>query len=127
MPLYSYRCSETGVVFDRFESMKETGRETVCQCGANAPKVILQAPMGHVESDCPPHRAPVTGEWITTNRQRREYMKRNKMVDANDFTPDFVFREQKKRREKLKSEAAKLYDNLPSGLKPEKVLQEAIK
>lgn len=127
MPLYSYKCSATGAVFDRFESMKETGTETVCECGASAPKFYQTPPMGHVESDCPPHRAPRTGEVIDSNRKRREFMKRNNLIDANDFTPDFVVREQKQRREKLQREARKAYDNLPPGLTPERVIKEAIK
>ena len=123
MPIYSYRCSETGVEFDRFERMKDTGHSTSCECGARAQKVY-HAPMAWVESDCPPHIAPRTGEKITTNRQRREFMARENLVDANDFKPEFVIREQKARREKLKREAAKAYDNLPQGMKPEAILKE---
>ena len=126
MPLYSYKCSATGAVFDRFESMKETGRETVCQCGAAAPKFYQTPPMGFVESDCTPHKAPRTGEIINSNHKRREFMKRNGLMDANDFTPDYIFREQKKRRDALKREAAKAYEDLPSGMKPEKVLNEVL-
>lgn len=124
MPMYSYKCDSTGVEFDRFERMADTGPETDCQCGANAQKVY-HAPMGFVESDCPPHKAPRTGEWITSNRQRREFMKRNNLIDANDFTPSFVHREQKKRRDALKAEAAKAYEGLPKGMTPENILKEA--
>lgn len=123
MPMYSYKCSESGTEFDRFERMAETGKETTCKCGAVAPKVY-HSPMAFVESECPVHKAPVTGETITTNRQRREFMKRNNLVDANDFTPDFLMREQKKRREKIDREAAKAYDYLPNGMKPEQVIKE---
>lgn len=125
MPIYSYRCSETGVEFDRFERMAETEKSTTCGCGAVAPKVY-HAPMAFVESDCPPHIAPKTGERITTNRQRREFMAREGFVDANDFKPDFVIREQKARRERLEKKAAKAYDNLPPGMKPETVIKEVL-
>jgi putative FmdB family regulatory protein len=125
MPIYSYKCSATGEEFDRFERMTDTGKSVTCQCGANAPKVY-HAPMAFVESDCPPHIAPKTGEKITTNRQRREYMARENMVDANDFKPDFVIREQKARRERLRREAAKAYNNLPQGMTPETVIKEVL-
>lgn len=127
MPIYSYKCSETGAVFDRFESMKDTGRKTQCKCGSTAPKYYQTPPMGFVEADVPPHKAPRTGEIINSNRKRREFMKRENLIDANDFTPDFVFREQKKRRDALKQEARKAYEDLPKGLTPEKVIREAIK
>jgi len=125
MPMYSYKCTNSGTEFDRFERMADTGTETTCECGANAKKVY-HAPMGFVESDCPPHKAPKTGEWMTSNRQRREFMKREGLVDANDFTPDYIFREQKKRREKADREAAKAYEYLPNGVKPETILKEAL-
>ena len=126
MPMYSFKCSASGAVFDRFESMKETGWHTTCQCGATADKQILHAPMGHVESDCPPHIAPVTGEKITTNRERREFMARNGLMDGNDFTPEWQAREAKKRREKVERDAAKAYDYLPNGMKPETVMKEVL-
>ena len=125
MPIYSYRCSETGTEFDRFERMAETGTETECRCGALAKKVY-HAPMAHVESDCPPHRAPRTGEIIDSNKKRREFMRRNNLIDANDFKPDFVIREQQKRREALKREAEKAYADLPKGMTPQKVLNEVL-
>lgn len=121
--MYSYKCSATGAEFDRFERMTETGKSVTCQCGANAPKVY-HASMAWVETDCPPHIAPRTGEKITTNRQRREFMARNNLIDANDFKPEVVVREQQQRRAKLKAEAAKAYADLPKGLTPEKVLKE---
>jgi hypothetical protein len=124
--MYSYKCSASGAVFDRFESMKETGRETVCRCGASAPKFYQNPPMGHVESDCPPHIAPGTGEQITSNRQRREFMARNGLMDANDFTPEYQARKAKERREKVEREAAKAYEYLPNGMKPETVLKEVL-
>jgi hypothetical protein len=53
-------------------------------------------------------------------------MARNNLIDANDFKPDFVIREQKKRRDALKAEAAKAYADLPKGMKPETILKEVI-
>lgn len=82
--------------------------------------------MVQVESDCPPHRAPKTGEMITTNKQRREFMARNGFIDANDFKPDFLFREQKERKRKAEKDAAKAYDYLPGGMTPEKVMKEVL-
>lgn len=125
MPMYSYKCSATGAVFDRVQSMKETGTEVECNCGAIAKKVY-HAPMAWVETDCPPHKAPRTGEMITTNKQRREFMAKNSLIDAGDFTPDFVFRESAERKRKLNEEAAKAYADLPDGLTPEKVLDEVL-
>lgn len=110
-------------MFDRFERMAETGTETGCRCGAVAKKVY-HAPMAHVESECPPHRAPKTGEIITTNKQRREFMARNGLIDANDFKPDFVIRQQKEMKARLKKEAEKAYADLPRGLTPETVIKE---
>lgn len=123
MPMYSYKCSATGAVFDRFESMKETGTKVECNCGAIAKKVY-HAPMAWVETDCPPHIAPRTGEKITTNKQRREFMAREGLMDANDFTPEFMRKRDKERRRKREAQAAKLYEDLPKGLTPEKVIKE---
>lgn len=125
MPIYSYKCAATGEQFDRFERMKETGKSTVCACGSDASKVY-HSPMAFVESDCPPHKAPITGEIISSNKQRAEFMRRNGLIDGNDFSPSYLARENKERRERLNREAEKAYDYLPNGLKPETVLKEAL-
>ena len=125
MPMYSYRCSASSAVFDRFERMTETGKETKCNCGAIAKKVY-HSPMAFVETECPIHRAPVTGEMITTNKQRREFMARNGLMDAGDFTPEYVIGKQNKRRAALKREADKLYADLPKGMTPEKIMNEVL-
>ena len=125
MPIYSYRCDHCSTDFDLFQTMAETSPQTKCECGQTAKKVY-HAPMAFIETECPAHKAPITGEMITTNAQRREFMARNNLIDANDFTPDYLFKEQKERRQKLNKEAAKAYEDLPSGLTPETVLNEVL-
>jgi len=125
MPMYDYQCSHCNTDFTLFQSMQETSPQTRCGCGEMANKVY-HAPMAFVESECPPHRAPKTGEIITSNAQRREFMARNNLMDANDFTPDFIEREQAERKRKNDQAAAKAYDYLPNGMKPETVLNEVL-
>lgn len=51
--------------------------------------------MGFVQGECR-FRCVVTGKEVTTHKQRNEIMKRNNLVDANDFPPEAAHAKAKK-------------------------------
>lgn len=82
----------------------------------------LSAPIVHVPANLH-YICPVTGEGVTNERQRRNIMAREGLVDANDFTPEYIVRRQKKKTEARQKLAAQL-PGLPEGVTREQIFSD---
>lgn len=83
--IYDYECRTCGKrqlnVVNRIAERKTNAPEC---CGDRMGIIILAAPMGFVDN-MEEYICPVTGQGVTTRRQRNEIMKREGLLDANDF------------------------------------------
>lgn len=83
--LYDYECRTCGKrqlnVVNRIAERKTNAPDC---CGEKMSIIILAAPMGFVDN-MEEYWCPVTGEGVTSRRQRNEIMKREGLLDANDF------------------------------------------
>lgn len=84
MPKYQYRCPDCGD-FDRILRVADHVRVIECECGKEANQVIT-APMlvipAHMSATgISAYESPVTGELITTQRQRKEDMARHGCIE----------------------------------------------
>ena len=70
MPMYEYKCPESGKVIERSIRLSDYKSVAVCTCGAMAVRFISQAPMAFVRADVH-YRCPITDEPITS-RQAHE-------------------------------------------------------
>lgn len=83
MPIYAYRCTECGAERDQFNRIAErhTNAPTCCDRGMD---VKLCANLGHVQESFAAE-CPVTGQIITTHRQRRRVMDEHGLVDQREL------------------------------------------
>lgn len=60
-------------------------------------RVKIQPVIGCVQRPCD-YKCPVTGQWVSTNRQRTNIMREHNLIDANDFAPtkEFFGKEERK-------------------------------
>lgn len=88
MPLYAYVC-ECGKSEDRFNRIAD--RHTNAPECHGPMRMELQPTYGYVQTECH-YRSPLTGEPITSWRQRKYEMESKGYVDANDFKPKTAFK-----------------------------------
>lgn len=124
MPLYPYRCETCGQSQDAFNRVDDRDANAPACCGAPTVRQ-LSAPMVNVPANCA-YQCPVTGQVVTSYRQRDRVMKENRLVDANDFTPAYIV--DRKRRERAENErlARELYRDIPKEVVTQatKILQD---
>lgn len=92
MPLYLYECPECHSRTEATNRMAERHTHAPV-CGKNATHgqmgIRLTPNLGHVQQDCS-YRCPVTRQWVTSNRQRRNIMAEHRLADARDIKPEHV-------------------------------------
>ena len=101
MPIYGYACTK-GHAFDAYLPLaryKEPQRCPTCQ---RMGQKILTPP--RVMADCEGYNSPVTGEWISGRKQRREDLKRHGCIE---YDP-----EMRKDAERFNREADKKVDRM---------------
>ena len=86
-------------------------------------QVFTTPRMGSVQQECH-YVCPATGERITSWRQRANNFAKNNLMDANDFTPDYLRRKRKQHRDHLTKLANGL--PMPEGYTHEKLAAEFI-
>jgi hypothetical protein len=102
MPLYSYRC-DCGNETEAANKMAE--RHTHAPVCHGPMSIKLTPVIGYVQRPTD-YKCPVTGKWVSTNRQRTNIMREHNLIDANDFpfTPKVV--EQAEARKAKNQQAA---------------------
>lgn len=110
MPMYDFKCPKCERKFLNVHlPITHESRDRPWCCGQVTDYHITSVPMVHwVDPVIEPFRSIATKgrEVITNTRQRREYMKRNDLIDANDFTPPTPEEATKSREEVAQSIAA---------------------
>jgi len=80
MPIYTYACPK-GHQFDRFLPLKDYKKQQTCDCGEKAERKIMPT---MVNCDMQPwdrYISPVSGNPITSYKERKEDMARHDCVD----------------------------------------------
>lgn len=110
MPIYDLKCTVCGTREDHSLRVAELDSNRPTHCGAPM-DVVLHAPIAAMVQAEARYRCPVTGQKVTTRRERRYLFEKHDLVDANDFASN---REKTiKHRERARELSAKLYEGLP--------------
>ena len=105
MPIYAYICHECGAEREGFNRVSER-RTNAPDC--HGPMDIRLTPnIGFVQRECH-YECPITGQPITTHRQRANVMAEHDVVDANDFKPAVTHEKAKRRFDRNAEKAAQL-------------------
>jgi putative FmdB family regulatory protein len=121
MPIYAFKCPACGASQDAFLHIADRDTSAPECCGAKTERQIT-ACMVFVRA-FESHKSVITGEIIQSERQRREMMAREGLVDANDYKPADVIAKKKAERAKNYELAAGL-PTLPEAIR-EQVFAEA--
>ena len=107
--LYDFRCTECGTERENvLLPMSAIGTDAEPHCCGQRMSQYFQPgrrTMATVQGECH-YKCPKTGELITSRRQRANNFARHGLMDANDFTPDFVKREQDEKWGRIRKLAA---------------------
>lgn len=117
MPLYTYAC-KCGHEVEEYRAVSKMEIDVPVHC-CEQMQIRIFAPMAHVRAEAH-YICPVTGEKVTTRRQRKYLFDKHRLADYDDYG-DVVGRE-KKRVEKVKELANTHYTKLPNGTKVEDFL-----
>lgn len=86
MPLYTYKCLICNSEQDAVRRIAD--RKKGPECCDNIMKQKIIAPMIQAQilggGDCPGYQCPITNEFVTSRRRRREIMKENHVVESGD-------------------------------------------
>ena len=80
MPTYVLKC-ENGHQFDKYLPLKEYNDIQLCECGANAKRIMVPTMLSPDIANWDRYISPASGKLITSYKDRREDMKRTGCVD----------------------------------------------
>ena len=110
MAIYDLKCATCDEVLENhIMPITHTKEDIPVHCGKTMGYYITKAPMGIVtDTEFPvPFKAGAEGEIISNKRQKKEFMARNDLLDANEvMTPPTPHEEKMKREEIADSIAA---------------------
>jgi hypothetical protein len=113
--LYDYECRSCGSrATNVYATMSDRHNAAPDCCGEKMTLVILEAPMGFVDN-MQEYLSPVTGQPVTSRRQRKYEMEKGGYIDANDFAKSHAQR--KAEKEQRKAEIARIKSEMPKDLK----------
>jgi len=92
MPVYAHKC-QNGHKFDRYLKLAELDDRQLCECGAEAKRLISPVMFSIDATNFTSYESPGTGRWITSKTQRREDMKACGCVD---YEPSLKEHQQKR-------------------------------
>lgn len=110
MPLYTYAC-KCGHSVEEYRSVANMEIDVPVHC-CEQMQIRIFAPIAHIRAEAH-YVCPVTGEKVTTRRQRKYLFDKHNLVDYDDLG-DLVAKE-KKRVEKVKELASTHHTELPRG------------
>lgn len=115
MPLYDWKCGHCGKDKEVSRPIKEALIPVICECGV---PMVQQLSAAYVQADITPYKAVTgdrAGKWITSRKAHREFLKRNRLVEAGDAKPQVkpfrkvhTDRDRRDMREQLRSVARKI-------------------
>jgi predicted nucleic acid-binding Zn ribbon protein len=111
VPIYPFRCPTCEATRDEFKHVDERDANPPACCGAPMARQ-LTAPMVSVPANCA-YKCPVTGQVVTSYRQRANIMAEHRLTDANDFSPQYMVERKRKERAENERLAAQLYADTP--------------
>ena len=85
MPLYTYQC-RGGHTVDAYRSILERDNCPNCpQCKHVMKKIIVPPAIGRIlgVASNPGYKCPVTGEFVTSSRRRKEIMQEHNLVEKD--------------------------------------------
>lgn len=113
--IYDYKCPECGSERDSvYNTIAERHTQAPECCSGRMEIIHKVAPMGFVDREIR-YICPVTGDGVTTRKQRNEIMAREGLVDANDFKQTFEQRAAAKAKKQAELKA--IEDEIPKELK----------
>lgn len=87
MPLYGWRCPHCGAARDVVRSVADCMQPEMCDCGVPMDRELTAC---HVNPDIAPYRAVTgdrAGQFITSRREHREFLKRNRLIEVGTEQP----------------------------------------
>lgn len=90
--MYDYRCKSCRAETEAVNRIDERNTHAPICCGERMEIIIKVAPMGYVDRVIN-YRCPVTNEFVTTKRQRKNIMAREGLVSAHEQISSYDFRQ----------------------------------
>lgn len=87
MPLYDWKCEACGRARELLRPMKEALQPVFCECGV---PMVQQLCAAYVTPDIAPYKAVAgdkAGKYITSRREHREFLKRNRLTEIGNEQP----------------------------------------
>lgn len=87
MPLYDFLCPHCGASLEIVRPMREALDPFFCDCGV---PMMQQLQGAAVIPDIAPYKAVAgdrAGKWISSRREHREFLKRNRLIEVGDAKP----------------------------------------
>jgi putative FmdB family regulatory protein len=83
MPLYTYKCDECDQLVDAIRSVANYNECPKCECGGDTQRKIIPPMIAPVlgGGDMPGYQCPVSGQYVTSRRQRRGIMSEYNLIE----------------------------------------------
>ncbi len=89
--LYEYQCNNCDHVMDLWRSVAQRNDPASCElCSSDMKKVLLTAPAGIVTEVDLRYVCPVTGQQITSWRERKNTFAKYDLIDANEVDQKYA-------------------------------------
>jgi putative FmdB family regulatory protein len=110
MPLYDWACGHCGKTVEILRPVRQALVPVICDCGV---PMLQQLSAVFVRGDITPYKAVTgdrAGQWISSRKEHREFLKRNRLVEAGDAKPEVkpfrkvhTSRDKREMREKMRA------------------------
>jgi len=84
MPTYTYTCDSCGAEREDIRRVADRHDPTDCECGASMRFRIIPPQIAPIlgGGDLPGYKCPVTDEFVTSKKRRRQIMKEHDLVET---------------------------------------------
>lgn len=89
MPLYTYRCSKCQKTQDAIRSISDRKNGPIC-CNTQTKQILTPTMIDPIllgAGTYQGYQCPITDEYVTSRKQRKEIMKRHDLVEMGDDKP----------------------------------------
>jgi putative FmdB family regulatory protein len=87
VPLYDWKCENCGEEREVLRAVRDALQPVFCQCGV---PMVQQLSASYVRGDIAPYMAmagDMAGKYITSRKEHREFLKRNRLVEVGTDAP----------------------------------------